>query len=993
MEIDEEEYELGGYFILNGKERILRLILVPRRNVVQVFSRLSNTQRGGGCTVFSCSIRSVDRIQVSKTFHLHYLHSGGINFRILLKTQEFFVPIVILLKALKDISDREIFEKITNFNPKDKFLRERALIILKEGYEKCESLKRSKAQSYLGKIFRIALPFQNFSDYNLGKIVLSRLILIHLGENPDQKQSFLFFMIQKLLSVRKGLTCEDNPDSIENQEFLLPGNLIMIYLREKIENSLTSLIFSAPKFFTVKTKIKSKKNDIEKIFGSVPVGIEKILATGNFAAGLKNELSQTSGLSINLERLNFSRFLSYFRAIHRGKFFSDLKNTSGRKLFPQTWGFICPVHTPDGAPCGILNHLTSSVISSIFNPIEKKIIKKFILRFGLNLFPKQKKKKLKAILLDGQIITFVPHYSLWWLSDKLRYEKVSFFGILPICCEIFCILRSYQKTSFPSLVISSQESRPIRPLRWASSFKKKILNEKKLRNEINLLPIKTQLEIIGATEQSFLMIKNIEHHLGFWKSEIINTHSEVDSLNILSVIAGLIPFSNLNQSPRNIYQCQMSKQSIGFPFYTFWRKNDSKSFFLLTPQVPICRNKVIQDGLQFDAFPSGINAVVSVLTYTGFDMEDALVINRASVQRGFAHSNISSASLIDLKKKYLGKKQEKRCSFPLLDNDGFPQTEIHVVKGDPLYVKENFTQASLKKEASFCYHGSEKAVIEQVKFFTDLSKRKTSIKSLLKIRGRRRPFLGDKFASRHGQKGVISNKFSLTDLPFSENGIIPDIIFNPHGFPSRMTIGVILESVAGKLGATRGVFQDSSPFRFFKDRVSAYDFGEKLRQSGFQFFGGEILYSGYTGEPFQADTFVGLVQYQRLRHMVLDKFQVSPTGPRNILTRQPTKGRKMGGAIRLGEMERDSLLGHGCVYLLHDRLQNSSDLHSSLIETKKGNFWSKNKIPGIIKSFRKKHKKKEEYLNRRILSPYVLKYLITELATLNVKIFFKISEI
>eukprot|EP00961_Rhodomonas_salina_P085565 1149388-Rhodomonas_salina.1 len=234
----------------------------------------------------------------------------------------------------------------------------------------------------------------------------------------------------------------------------------------------------------------------------------------------------------------------------------------------------------------------------------------------------------------------------------------------------------------------------------------------------------------------------------------------------------------------------MSKQSIGIPFYTFWRKNDSKSYFLLTPQVPICRNKVIQDGLQFDAFPNGINAVVSVLTYTGFDMEDALIVNRDSITRG-----VDKLS-------------------PTLDKDGFPLAETHI---------------------------------------------DTLVKSSLKLRHRRKPSPGDKFASRHGQKGVLSYDFSSLDLPFSETGITPDIIFNPHGFPSRMTIGVILESIAGKSGAFKGTFQDSSPFRFFHDRTSAYHFGEKLRQSGFQFFGGEVLYSGYTGEPFKMDIFVGLI--------------------------------------------------------------------------------------------------------------------------------------
>lgn len=498
--------------------------------------------------------------------------------------------------------------------------------------------------------------------------------------------------------------------------------------------------------------------------------------------------------------------------------------------------------------------------------------------------------------------------------------------------------------------------------------------------------------MIGAAEQCLFLIKNSEQQVGFFKNEILATHLEIDSLTILSVIAGLIPFSDLNQSPRNIYQCQMSKQSIGIPFYTFWRKNDSKSYFLLTPQVPICRNKVIQDGLQFDAFPNGINAVVSVLTYTGFDMEDALIVNRDSITRGFSRANISTSSWVNFKKKFFKKFPGVDKLSPTLDKDGFPLAETHIGKGDQLYTREDFSQIPLKKEISFCYNSSEKAVVEQVKFFSDFSKKDTLVKSSLKLRHRRKPSPGDKFASRHGQKGVLSYDFSSLDLPFSETGITPDIIFNPHGFPSRMTIGVILESIAGKSGAFKGTFQDSSPFRFFHDRTSAYHFGEKLRQSGFQFFGGEVLYSGYTGEPFKMDIFVGLVHYQRLRHMVLDKYQVSEIGPRNILTRQPTKGRKMGGAIRFGEMERDALLGHGCVFLLHDRLQTSSDLHSSLMEIKKGHFLSYQKPSKENKGQKKKSQNIGKKLSRRILTPYVIRYLTTELAAINVRTFIVLKE-
>jgi DNA-directed RNA polymerase I subunit RPA2 len=189
----------------------------------------------------------------------------------------------------------------------------------------------------------------------------------------------------------------------------------------------------------------------------------------------------------------------------------------------------------------------------------------------------------------------------------------------------------------------------------------------------------------------------------------------------------------------------------------------------------------------------------------------------------------------------------------------------------------------------------------------------------------RSPQIGDKFSSRHGQKGVCSQKWPAIDMPFSETGMQPDVIINPHAFPSRMTIGMFVESLAGKAGALHGVAQNCTPFQFDEENTAADFFGKQLRKAGYNYYGNEPMYSGITGEELYADIYIGVVYYQRLRHMVNDKFQVRTTGKIDKLTHQPIKGRKKGGGIRVGEMERDSLLAHGTAYLLQDRLLNCSD--------------------------------------------------------------------
>jgi len=277
----------------------------------------------------------------------------------------------------------------------------------------------------------------------------------------------------------------------------------------------------------------------------------------------------------------------------------------------------------------------------------------------------------------------------------------------------------------------------------------------------------------------------------------------------------------------------------------------------------------------------------------------------------------------------------------------------------------------------------------------------------------RNPVIGDKFSSRHGQKGVLSVLWPQIDMPFSESGISPDIIINPHAFPSRMTIGMLIESMAGKSGALHGMYQDATPFSFHEsgDQIAVDYFGEQLRDAGYSYYGSEPLYSGVSGCLVQADLYIGIVYYQRLRHMVSDKYQVRATGRVNVLTRQPIKGRKKGGGIRLGEMERDSLLSHGTAFLLHDRLVNCSDRHVAYACRRCGDLLSptterctvlsagqafdansggKAKLRVFCRNAKcrdvtKMREDGNDEMVEPIALPYVFRYLTNELAGMNIK--------
>ena len=249
------------------------------------------------------------------------------------------------------------------------------------------------------------------------------------------------------------------------------------------------------------------------------------------------------------------------------------------------------------------------------------------------------------------------------------------------------------------------------------------------------------------------------------------------------------------------------------------------------------------------------------------------------------------------------------------------------------------------------YKDAEGGYIDQVRLLgTETGDQPLQMISI-KYRIPRRPIIGDKFSSRHGQKGVCSMLWPAESMPFSESGMQPDVIINPHAFPSRMTIGMFVESLAGKAGALHGLAQDCTPFSFDEDNTAGDFFGEQLRQAGYNFNGNEPMYSGITGKEFAADIYLGVVYYQRLRHMVSDKFQVRTTGPVNAVTGQPIKGRSKGGGIRVGEMERDSILAHGCAYLLQDRLMDCSDKQRAWVCRDCGSFLSTQTVPNPYNAY------------------------------------------
>ncbi|KAL0591904.1 hypothetical protein ABG067_000556 [Albugo candida] len=1014
VQAKEEANEMGGYFICNGNERCIRLLQMPRRHHMMAVRRGAFTNRGELYTDMAVFMKCVRRDQSSVTVTLHYLDDGSATVRFSVRKQEFMIPVGLVLKAMYSLTDREIYDRVLRGEHSNTFLALRMEVVIQQA-KSFGVYTKEEALTYLGKHFRYVLQTSdNESHLQVGTSLIDEFIFVHLSKGEkgaSQKAELLCLMLRKLYAFAKGDICEDNSDSIMNQELLLPGHLYLNILKEKIQEGLQSLRLQMLKECAKKTSVIDDAF-VRRLWDRTPnIGqaMMYFLNTGNLKSSSGLDLMQVAGYTIVAEKLNFYRYLSHFRSVHRGQFFTEMKTTAVRKLLPDSWGFLCPVHTPDGSPCGLLNHLATEchvVCEPAFQAttILQNELKLSRFLASLGMIPSNGFSdgalimpfSYLPVLFNGKIIGCAPCDLCVSIQRVLRCIKASNSqqerreecGIVANL-EI-CLILLTPGGPFPGLYLSADAARLTRPVRQLDT---------------------QEVEWIGPMEQVFMDIACTDRDI-----RPATTHIEIKPTNMLSLVASLTPFSDYNQSPRNMYQCQMAKQTMGTPCHSLSHRSDSKMYRLQTPQSPIVQNERLCE-YQLDEYPLGTNAVVAVISYTGYDMEDAMILNKSSYERGFAHASVYKHVTVDIgsdgKQQRTQKKDSSKTYFtnlvsdsdpasqmysPELDWDGFPHVGKTVYQGDPLasWVDETTGKQSFQKHKE-----SEPAVVEQVSLLGKSTQTCEFTKANLKLRFCRNPVIGDKFSSRHGQKGVLSILWPQTDMPFTESGMSPDIIINPHAFPSRMTIGMLLESMAAKAGALRGEYMDATPFKFDeKNRVVDY-FGEKLKQFGYNYMGTEPLYSGISGTIMQADIYIGVVYYQRLRHMVSDKSQVRATGPMNSLTRQPVKGRKKGGGIRFGEMERDSLLAHGCSFLLQDRLMNCSDKHIAIVctncesllstSTQRANVETTGQTEiAIAMQTCRDHWycrvcRTGEYC-QPVAMPYVFRYLVNELAAMNIKL-------
>jgi DNA-directed RNA polymerase subunit B len=604
-------------------------------------------------------------------------------------------------------------------------------------------------------------------------------------------------------------------------------------------------------------------------------------------------------------------------------------------LHPTHWGRVCPNETPEGSNCGLVKNLALAASSSIY--VDPASVMQVL--YQMDVIPVEEtdvemRASSAKVFVNGSILGYCS--SPQKLVDEIRHKRRN--GDISTEVNVAYFSKVYGESE--EVYISCDQGRVRRPLIVVENGVPKLTPEhvEKVRSEEwtwDDLIKQGIIEYIDAEEE-----ENIYVALDFDKITEEHTHVEIATYTILGICASIIPYPEHNQSPRNSYEAAMSKQALGINLTNFPNRVDSRSHILHYPQTPLVKTKPMEI-IGYTERPSGQNCIVAILSFEGYNMEDAIIFNKASIERGLVRSTFYRIYEAECR-QYLGGLRDRflvpeagirgyrgEQYYRLLEPDGIVSLESEVTGGDVLIGRtspprflEEYKEFEVKgptmRDTSVDVRPSETGVVDDI-FITETGEGSKLVK--VRVRDQRVPELGDKFASRHGQKGVIGMIVPQEDMPFSPKGIVPDLIINPHAMPSRMTIGQFLESMAGKVASQRGKSVDGTPFT----NENPEQLKKELIKLGFSHTGREVLYSGVSGEKFVADVFMGVVYYQKLHHMVSDKMHARARGQVQMLTRQPTEGRARGGGLRFGEMERDCLIGHGAAMVLRDRLLEESD--------------------------------------------------------------------
>jgi DNA-directed RNA polymerase II subunit RPB2 len=993
-------FDPGGYFIINGSEKTVIAQERAAENRIMCF----DVRKGNSKWGWQAEIKSIPDFKCisPKQINMYILsRNNGFGHPMYVQIPRIKkpIPLFILFRSLGVINDKNICDIIL-LNSNDEKIKKMLYGLKASIVEANKCLTQAEALTYIVS-FAMYTPLNMDKETGIRKKreftqnVLNKDLFPHC-KTDKQKIYYLGYMTNKLLKTSFGWRKSDDRDSYSNKRIDLTGTL----LNNLFRNYFNKLVKDMQKQVVREINNGSwrstddvlniiNQTNIYKIIKSTTIenGIKRALATGDF--GIKNSNSNKVGVAQVLNRLTYIASLSHLRRINTPMDKSG-KLIPPRKLHPTQWGYICPAETPEGQSVGVvknlsyLTHITIKSESLILYNIIIPNIKQLDECENIELH-----KNVKVFINGNWVGLSEDPYNLYISLKDKKYK-----GILNIYTSI---VFDYKNMEIRVCNDAGRMTRPVfrvlnNELMICDTFKKDIKKGTIKWDDllINHKYKNTIIEYIDSEEQNTSLIAMDKKVMKKNKKNKY-THCELHPSTIFGILGSCIPYADHNQSPRNTYQCAQGKQALGMYVSNFDGRMDKTAYVQTYTMRPLVDTRIMSY-INLHKIPSGAMVCVAIMTYTGFNQEDSIIFNKESLDRGLFSATIYHTEKDEDKKIYgddeirckpnfAKTKGMKFANYNKLTSKGVIEENTllensDIIMGKVVPIKENKNdQTKIIKftDESKLFRTHEETYVDK-----NYVNRNGDGYTFCKTRTRtyRVPIIGDKFSSRHGQKGTIGLVLPAEDMPCMANGMRPDLIINPHCIPSRMTIGQLKETILGKLLLDLGLFGDGTSFT----GLSVEKICEEVDRLGYEKHGNEIFYNGMTGEQIECPVFFGPVFYQRLKHMVSDKQHSRSIGPKVVLTRQPAEGRARDGGLRFGEMERDCMVSHGASAFTKDRIYNSSDKYSVHVCG----------ICGMLARFNDERKIHHcgtcgNRVNFKLLEiPYACKLLFQELVTMNI---------
>jgi DNA-directed RNA polymerase II subunit RPB2 len=995
------KYDTGGYFIINGSEKTVLGQERAAENRVYLF----NISKNNTAYTWTAEIKSVPDFKCISPKQINmYIESknNGFGYPICIKLPRVKqpMPLFIVFRALGVISDKEICEHILlNINDEryKPFMENLQASIIDAN--KC--LTYEDAIKYL--VSHVSYTPINMDKeqgakkkYEFAMEVLENDLFPHCKTVP-QKKYFLGYMANKLLMAHFEWVKGDDRDSYLNKRIDLTGtslnNLFRNYFNKLVKDMEKQIVKE------INTGSWRSKEDYTNIINQTNIykivkpttienGFRRALATGDF--GIKQTNSNKVGVAQVLNRLTYIAGISHLRRVSTPTDKSG-KLVPPRKLHNTSWGFLCPAETPEGASVGIVKSMSNMAhitIPSNSNPLYEYIEPQIVTVD--NLKPADLYDKVKVFINGSWVgITEDPKLLYHMLKEMKCKGIINIYTSIvfdyraqeiKICNDGGRITRPLLRVKNENLLLTPHVMELVKSgeLKWDD-----LLTNCKINDAV--------LEYIDPEEQSFSLIATKPKDI-ITDKLCHYTHCEIHPSTIFGIVASCIPFPDHNQSPRNTYQSAQQKQAMGTYATNHHGRMDKTAYVMTSPTRPLVDTRIM-NMIKINEIPSGSNINVAIMTHTGYNQEDSVLINKGSIDRGLFQITLYHTEKDEDKQKINGD-EEIRCkpdptktkgmkfgNYNKVNSKGLmPENtlienrDVIIAKVTP--IKEN--KADLTKVIKYEDQSKIYKTVEETYIDKTLIDRNGDGYNFAKVKTRalRKPVIGDKFCSRHGQKGTVGNIIPEEDMPFTKNGDRPDIIINPHAIPSRMTIGQLKETLLGKVLVELGLFGDGTSF----GDLSVDSISNQLLELGYEAHGNELMYNALSGEQLECNVFMGPVFYQRLKHMVNDKQHSRSTGPPVKLTRQPAEGRSRDGGLRFGEMERDCMVSHGASRFTRERLYDVSDKYAVHVCKKCGLIAAYNDQQHIHLCRTCDNRTDFAYVQ----IPYACKLLFQELTTMNV---------